>query len=198
MPAAPPFPRITARVAMASTAESKASSSPLLTPPRIWTTLSRRRMLSASRWRASKRARPHSPFGFHPGATIWQMVSGRQALPNYDTTSIFTIGYIRFTSIVLKNPLGRRERIAVWTAIRGGRFGHVAKIGVGTGMSFASFLRFWAVAANRDSSLAPLGPRRRKRSSLRMRFRCPRLRPRRITQLCEIAPTRQRDFFVVP
>ena len=28
-------------------------------------------------------------------------------------------------------------------------------------MSFASFLRFWAVAANRNSSLAPLGPRRR-------------------------------------
>jgi hypothetical protein len=33
---------------------------------------------------------------------------------------------------------------------------HVAKTGVGRGMSFASFLRFWAVAANRNSSLAPL------------------------------------------
>ena len=37
---------------------------------------------------------------------------------------------------------------------------HVAKIGSGKGMSFASFRRFWAVAANRNSSLAPLGPRR--------------------------------------
>jgi hypothetical protein len=26
------------------------------------------------------------------------------------------------------------------------------------GMSFATFRRFWAVAANRNSSLAPLGP----------------------------------------
>ena len=48
----------------------------------------------------------------------------------------------------------------------------VAKIGAWKGASFASFLRFWAVAANRNSSLAPLGPRRRNRSSLRMRFRC--------------------------
>ena len=43
---------------------------------------------------------------------------------------------------------------------------HVAKIGAGRGMSFASFRRFWAVAANRNSSFAPLGPRRRNRSSL--------------------------------
>jgi hypothetical protein len=43
--------------------------------------------------------------------------------------------------------------------------------GVGRGISFASFLKFGAVAANRNSSLAPLGPRGRNRSSLRMRFR---------------------------
>jgi Transposase domain (DUF772) len=43
--------------------------------------------------------------------------------------------------------------------------------GVGRGISFASFLKFGAVAANKNSSLAPLGPRRRNRSSLRMRFR---------------------------
>jgi hypothetical protein len=48
---------------------------------------------------------------------------------------------------------------------------HVAKMGAGSGMSFASFRRFWAVAANRNSSLAPFGPRRRNRPSLRMRFR---------------------------
>jgi hypothetical protein len=48
---------------------------------------------------------------------------------------------------------------------------HVATTGAGKGMSFASFRRFWAVAANRNSSFAPLGPRRRNRSSPRMRFR---------------------------
>src|SRR5271166_5220427 len=48
---------------------------------------------------------------------------------------------------------------------------HTAKIGAGKGMSFASFRKFWPVAAKRNSSLAPLGPRRRNRSSLRMRFR---------------------------
>ena len=37
---------------------------------------------------------------------------------------------------------------------------HVAKMGAGSGMSFASFRRFWAVAAKRNSSLAPFGPRR--------------------------------------
>jgi hypothetical protein len=47
---------------------------------------------------------------------------------------------------------------------------HMAKTGVGRGISFASFRRFWAVAANRNSSLAPLGPRRRNPSSLMMRF----------------------------
>ena len=48
--------------------------------------------------------------------------------------------------------------------------GH-AGFGVGIGISFASFLRFWAVAASRNSSRAPVGPRSRSRSSLRMRLR---------------------------
>jgi hypothetical protein len=34
----------------------------------------------------------------------------------------------------------------------------------------ASFRRFWAVAADRSSSLSPFGPRRRNRPSLSMRF----------------------------
>ena len=34
---------------------------------------------------------------------------------------------------------------------------HVANTGVGRAMSLASFLRFWAVAANRNSSLALAG-----------------------------------------
>ena len=42
---------------------------------------------------------------------------------------------------------------------------HTAMIGVDTGISFASFLRFWAVAARRNSSRAPQGPRSRNRSN---------------------------------
>src|SRR5689334_544134 len=43
--------------------------------------------------------------------------------------------------------------------------------GAGVGISFASLRRFWAVAASRNSSRAPVGPRSRSRSSLRMRLR---------------------------
>ena len=42
-------------------------------------------------------------------------------------------------------------------------------------MSLASRLKFWAMAVNSTSSLAPLKPRRRSRSSLRMRFICANL-----------------------
>jgi hypothetical protein len=41
----------------------------------------------------------------------------------------------------------------------------------GIGISFASFRRFWAVAARRNSLRTPFGPRSRSRSSLRMRLR---------------------------
>lgn len=43
--------------------------------------------------------------------------------------------------------------------------------GCGIGMILASFRRFWAAAARWNSSLAPFGPRSRRRSSLRMRLR---------------------------
>ena len=39
------------------------------------------------------------------------------------------------------------------------------------GLSFASFRRFWAAAARRNSSRAPHGPRKRSRPSFRMRLR---------------------------
>jgi len=80
----------------------------------------------------------------------------------------------RSRRISLKNPLLRRARWASAAAVSDAKLGsapHAAKIGAGKGMSFVSFRKFWAVAANRNSSLAPLGPRRRNRSSLRMRFR---------------------------
>ena len=80
----------------------------------------------------------------------------------------------RFTSILLKNPLLWRQHLGFGALserqIRASS-PQVAKIGAGSGMRFASFRRFWAVAAKRNSSLAPLGPRRRNRSSLRMRLR---------------------------
>jgi hypothetical protein len=46
-----------------------------------------------------------------------------------------------------------------------------ARQAAGIARSFASFLRFWAVAANRNSSRAPLGLRNLRRPSLRMRLR---------------------------
>ena len=42
-------------------------------------------------------------------------------------------------------------------------------------MSFAIRLRFWAIAANVNSSWAPRGPRSRRRPSRRMRLRCANL-----------------------
>jgi hypothetical protein len=48
---------------------------------------------------------------------------------------------------------------------------HAAEVGAGAGISMASLRRFWAVAARRNSSCAPFGPRNRNRSSLRMRLR---------------------------
>ena len=81
---------------------------------------------------------------------------------------------VRSTSILLKNPLLWRQHLG-FGALSARQIPasapHVAKIGAGSGMSFASFRRFWAVAAKRNSSLAPFGPRRRNRPSLRMRFR---------------------------
>jgi hypothetical protein len=43
-----------------------------------------------------------------------------------------------------------------------------AGLGSGIGMSLASFLRFWAVAARWNSSRARFGPRNRRRSSFKM------------------------------
>ena len=78
------------------------------------------------------------------------------------------------TSILLKNPLFWRQHlgfVALSARQIPGSSPYVAKTGVGRGMGFASFLRFWALAAKRNSSLAPFGPRRRDRPSLSMRFR---------------------------
>jgi hypothetical protein len=94
-------------------------------------------------------------------------------MANYATPT-FVIRNARFTSILLKNPLLWRPHLG-FVALSARQIPvsapHVANIGAGSGMSFARFRRFWAVAAKRNSSLAPLGPRRRNRSSLGMRFR---------------------------
>jgi hypothetical protein len=73
----------------------------------------------------------------------------------------------------VENPVFRRARYARAAAISEAKPGLSASRGEDwrrEGMSFASFRRFWAVAANRNSSLAPLGPRRRNRSSPRICF----------------------------
>src|SRR5688572_21873033 len=58
---------------------------------------------------------------------------------------------------------GRRARV--------GPFADQASAGVVIGIIFAILRRFWAAAARWNSSLAPLGPRRRRRSSFRIRLR---------------------------
>jgi hypothetical protein len=68
--------------------------------------------------------------------------------------------YVRNTSILLKNPLFWCQHlgfVAMSARQIPGSPPHVAKMGAGSGMSFASFRRFWAVAAKRNSSLAHLG-----------------------------------------
>lgn len=63
------------------------------------------------------------------------------------------------------------EKVAVFHAFGSewDFFGPLFHAGLGT--SLASLRRFWAVAAIRNSSLAPFGPLRRNRSSLSMRLR---------------------------
>ena len=56
------------------------------------------------------------------------------------------------------------------SSVCNGQLGFPARSG--TGISFAIFRRFWAVAARRNSSRAPFGPRSRSRPSLRKRLRC--------------------------
>ncbi len=62
-----------------------------------------------------------------------------------------------------------------WRLLRiaGERRCHPAQAGARPGIGFilASLRRFWAAAARWNSSFAPFGPRRRKRSSFRMRLR---------------------------
>ena len=65
----------------------------------------------------------------------------------------------------------RRRGSAVATMFVSGASPQVAEVGVGIGISMASLRRFWAVAARRNSSRAPFGPRSRSRSSFRMRLR---------------------------
>ena len=78
---------------------------------------------------------------------------------------------VRFWAIVLKKSAsapagtGLKSRQAYLPFQAGA-------ICAGIGTSLAILRRFWAVAASRNSSLAPFGPRRRKRSSFRMRLRC--------------------------
>ena len=58
------------------------------------------------------------------------------------------------------------------SAARGGRrYAPIAASSPPVGLKRARRLRFWAVAARRNSSLAPFGPLRRRRASRRIRLR---------------------------
>lgn len=50
-------------------------------------------------------------------------------------------------------------------------FADRAAVGLAIGIIFVILRRFWAAAVRLNSSLAPLGHRRRRRSSFRMRLR---------------------------
>src|SRR5882757_6052972 len=73
-------------------------------------------------------------------------------------------GHGLFFGVLSQDRAGHRRRF-LWS--RHADTGQAA----GIARSFASFLRFWAVAASRNSSRAPLGPRSLRRPSLRMRLR---------------------------
>ena len=70
--------------------------------------------------------------------------------------------------------LDRRTNRSGWIEETGARGLSGAQAGFRAGgrISFASFRRFWAVAARRNSSRAPKGPLSLRRSRRRMRFRC--------------------------
>ncbi len=71
----------------------------------------------------------------------------------------------------MKNNVLRAQKVGVWILrVRlSYQAGHVC---CGAGKIFASLQRFWAVAARRNSSFAPHGPRNRSRPRPRMRLRC--------------------------
>src|SRR5690606_30832970 len=85
---------------------------------------------------------------------------GRQVLPSacYWAYSVEEVG---------SGAIGTRLRIADEHV----RLLHQAGARLCSGIILAILRRFWAAAARWNSSFAPLGPRRRKRSSLRMRLR---------------------------
>ncbi len=72
----------------------------------------------------------------------------------------------------VREPIGLNAAVTVTSRQIAGLILSQAGFRSGIGISLASLRRFWAVAARRNSSRAPFGPRSRSRSSLRMRLRC--------------------------
>lgn len=76
----------------------------------------------------------------------------------------------RFRPILLKNIVLLPQKTVGWR--RREHLSGQAVLGFcGAGRTLASFLRFWAVAARRNSSFAPFGPRNRSRLRPSIRFR---------------------------
>ena len=80
-------------------------------------------------------------------------------------------------AMVLRQPHVGAAALTLWTPTlrteRSVQARHATEVtGGGRTTSLARRLRFCAIAANVNSNCAPLGPRRRNRSSRRMRLRC--------------------------
>ena len=76
----------------------------------------------------------------------------------------------RIPPILLKNNVLLSQKVVIRTA-REPLSDQAFRVCCGAGKILASFRRFWAVAARRNSSFAPHGPRNRRRPSPRMRLR---------------------------
>ena len=88
------------------------------------------------------------------------------------------VRYLRISfkcgAIRVSMPLsgGSGSRLGLPLAARGGgRYAPIAASRPPDGLKRARRLRFWAVSAGRNSSLAPFGPLRRRRASRRIRLR---------------------------
>ena len=79
-------------------------------------------------------------------------------------------GNFRFPPILWKNTVLLTQK-AVLQTMRKHLSYRAFCVCCGAGNILASFRRFWAVAARRNSSFAPHGPRNRNRPSPRMRLR---------------------------
>jgi hypothetical protein len=109
------------------------------------------------------------------GANTYTVTFPKGATPPVDgfwSLTLYDARAARPLSADTVDKVASRSCGSIWIAAGAPRCSSLyAGFGIGVGNSFASFRRFWAAAARWNSSLAPFGPRSRKRSNLRMRLR---------------------------